>query len=127
MAHALGVVLAASLFGSAAIGFLYAALYAAPELQRALAGGAAWSLAAAHLVAAVLFASLQLVAGALVLRGRPRFFAWLAPPALYLFAIGMFAWLASGETKALWLDSARGLWLLGLGALHRRSPGERRA
>ena len=115
------VVLAASLLGSAAVGVGYALLFAAPELRAALTDGRAWPLAAAHLAAALLFAALQLVAGAHVLRDRPTFFAWLAPAGLYLLVIGLIAWLRRGETAALWLDSVRGLWLLGLGALHRSS------
>ena len=116
------VALAASLLGSAAIGVGYALLFAVPELNAALTVGGPWLLAAGHLGAALLFAALQLVAGAHVLRDRPAFFAWLAPAGLYLVVIGLVAWLRRGETAALWLDSARGLWLLGLGALHRSRP-----
>jgi hypothetical protein len=112
-------VLAASAFASAAIGFGYALLFALPELRAADAAHA--GTAACGLAAAVGFASAQLVAGVLVLRAQAWFFAWLVPAALYLFAIGAIGWLRSGELEPLWLDSARGLWLLVLGAAQLRT------
>lgn len=117
----LGALLLASSFVSAAIGFGYALFYAAPALRSAVAEGHAVGLEAGSLVAALTFASAQVVAIRRILEARPVFFVWLAPAALYLFGIGAVGWLRSGDILALWLDCARGLWLLALGGAHLRT------
>ena len=119
----LRAVLAASSFGSAAIGFGYGGLFGFPALRSALAESNHVPLAAGQLAAALLFASAQTLAGVQILRGQRSFLAWLAPAAVYLFAIGVLDWLRSGHVLALGLDSARGLWLLVLGCLYCRALG----
>lgn len=121
-------------FVSALIGFGFAAFYVIPGLWDALAGPQPPLGPGIHLVAAVGFAVLQVVAALRLLERRSVFIRWLAPAALYLMAIGLFAWLARGEWLALWLDTLRGSCLLGLGIWNLRalrgpvhaSPAQRR-
>jgi len=112
---------------SATIGFGYAGFYAWPALLEASERSQSVAFEVAHLMAASSFAVLQVVAVISVLRRKPSFLAWLTPAAVYLFAIGIGAWLRAGEVLALGLDSARGMVLLGVGIWHwrelRRSPG----
>lgn len=114
-------VLLGAIMVSAAIGFGYAFLFALPTLRSAIADGSHLLPGSFALSAALGFAIAQLVAGLRVLRDRASFFAWLMPAALYLFAIGVIGWFRHGELQPLWLDSARGLLLIGLGYAHLRA------
>ena len=94
---------------------------ALPRLRSAVADGSHLLPGSFALSAALGFAIAQLVAGLRVLRDRDSFFPWLMPAALYLFSIGVIGWFRHGELQPLWLDSARGLLLIGLGYAHLRA------
>jgi hypothetical protein len=110
----LKLVLVGALLGSAAIGFGYGLFYVVPALWTSVKAGDLFGLVG-KLVAALGFAVAQVVAGVLALRDRPAFIVWLLPAALYLMAIGVVPWVHAGEWGPLWLDTARGLLLCGLG------------